>query len=70
LEREGAFDRPNHRGELDQHAIAGRFDDPAAMLGNEWIGGDPMLAQHPRRAFFVLTHQTRIPGHVGGEDRG
>jgi hypothetical protein len=66
LEREGAFDRPNHRGELDQHAIASCLDDPPTMLGNEWIGGDPMLAQCLRGARLVLTHQAGIPDDIGG----
>jgi hypothetical protein len=29
-----------------------------------------MLAQRPRFACFVLTHQAPIPGDIGGEDRG
>jgi hypothetical protein len=70
LQRQGAFDGPNHRGELDQDPVAGRLDNPPAMLGNEWIGGDPMLSQRPRRACFVLTHQARVFGNVGGEDCG
>ena len=40
LQREGTFDGPNHRGELDQHAVTSCLDDAPAMLGNEWIGGD------------------------------
>jgi hypothetical protein len=35
LQCEGAFDGPNHRGEVDQHAIASCLDDPPAVFGNE-----------------------------------
>jgi len=70
LQRQGAFDGTNDRGKLDQHAIAGCLDDPSAMLGNEWVGGDPTLAQRPRRARLVLTHQAGIPDDIGGKDRG
>jgi hypothetical protein len=39
LQREGALDGTDHRGEFDQHAVAGGLDDPPAMLGDERIGG-------------------------------
>jgi hypothetical protein len=66
LQRAGTFDGPNDRGEFDQRAIASCLDDPPAMLGNEWIGCNPVLAQRPRRTRFVPAHQSRIPRHVGG----
>jgi len=40
------------------------------MLGNEWIGGDPVFAQRPRCACFVLTHQSQVTHHISGKDRG
>jgi hypothetical protein len=40
------------------------------MLGNEWIGGNPVLAQRPRRTRFVPAHQARISHDISGEDRG
>jgi hypothetical protein len=64
------LDRTHHRAELDQHAVAGGLDDPPAMPGDERIGGGTMLAQHPRRAGLVLSHQPAVAGNVGGEDRG
>jgi hypothetical protein len=66
LQCQGAFDRPNHRGKLDQHAVASRLDNPPATLGNEWIGGDPMFEQRPRRACFVEPHQPTVANHIGG----
>jgi len=62
-------DGPNHRGEIDQHAIASCLDDPPAVFGNEWISGDPVFAQRPRRACFVEPHQPAVANHVSGEDR-
>jgi hypothetical protein len=45
MRRKGALDRADHQGELDQEAVAGRFDYPSAILRNEGIGRGPMLAQ-------------------------
>ncbi len=70
LQRDRALDGADHRAELDQDTIARRLDDAAAMLGDERIGGGPMLAQPLRRACFVEPHQARIAGHIGGKDRG
>jgi hypothetical protein len=38
------------QGEFDQHAVAGRLDDPPTMLSNKWIGGGTMFAQQTRCA--------------------
>jgi hypothetical protein len=44
VQREGALRGADHRAELDQDPVAGRLDDPPAMLGNERIGSGAMLA--------------------------
>jgi hypothetical protein len=69
------LDRAAHRvddaGKLDQHAVAGGLDDAAVMRGNFRIGDRaPQLGQRGVRALLVRAHQPRIPGHIGGEDRG
>jgi hypothetical protein len=45
LQRQGAIDGTDHRIELDQQAVAGCFEDPPAMLRDERVGDDAMLAQ-------------------------
>jgi hypothetical protein len=36
--------RPDHRADLDQHPVTGGLDDPSAMLSDERIGSQSMLA--------------------------
>src|SRR6516225_2146345 len=46
-------------------------DDAAVMLRDSRI--DELMAQRFEafeRAFLVRPHQPRIPGHIGGKDRG
>ena len=40
------------------------------MLGDERVSRGALLTQCVHRALLVLSHQPRIPGHIGGEDRG
>ena len=66
-----ASQRIDDAGELDQQAVAGGLDDAAAVFGDFRI--DQLGAQRLEpceRPFFVRTHQPRIAGHIGGEDRG
>jgi len=70
LHRDRAAHRVDDAGELDQQAVAGRLDDPAVVLGDLRI--EELSAQRFEafeRAFLVRSHQTRIPRHIGGEDR-
>ena len=70
LERNRTLHGAHHRGELDQHAVAGRLDDPPAMFGNERIGSGAMFAQQTRRTRLVGLHQPAVADHVGREDGG
>src|SRR4051794_5199719 len=56
LKCNGALHSAHHRGKLDQDAIAGRLDNPPAMLGNEWIGSPMMLVQQARRTRLISFH--------------
>ena len=67
------LDRAAHRvhraAELDQHAVAGGFDDAAAIFGD--LGIDQRLAegfQAGQRALLVDAHQPAIAGDVRRED--
>src|SRR6476620_4172827 len=52
-------------GELDQHAVADRLDDPSAMRGDGWIdkrlSGGLVASQY---AFFIRTHQKAVSGNI------
>jgi hypothetical protein len=51
-----ALDGADHRAELDQHPVARRLHNPAAMLGDERISGSTMVPKRPRRAHLVEPH--------------
>jgi hypothetical protein len=68
LQRQGAFDSADHRTKLDQHAVARRLEDPPAMLRDDRIGRDPMLAQGLRRARFVEPHQPAVADDISRKD--
>jgi hypothetical protein len=40
------------------------------MLGNEWIGRDPMLTQCLRGTRLVEPHEPTVADDIGGKDRG
>src|SRR5580704_6629277 len=71
LHRDRAAHRIDDAGKFPQQAVAGGFDDAAAVLGDFRI--EKLAAQRLEafeRAFLVRPHQPRIPRHIGGEDRG
>ena len=70
LQRQGAFDGADHRRELDEEAVAGRFDYPPAMLRDERISCRAVLAQGPSRARFVEPHQPAVADDVSRKDGG
>jgi hypothetical protein len=58
------------RGELDQHAVAGGFEEASAMLVNQWVDQFTAMALQTReRPFLVHAHQPRISDDVGAKDR-
>ncbi len=69
LHGDRAFDRIDHRGKLDQHAVARGLDDAATMLRHQRVRHDAALAQRAGGARLVEPHQARIAGHVGGQYR-
>jgi hypothetical protein len=71
LQLDGAAHRIDDAGELDEQPVPGRLDDAAAVLLDLRVA---QLAadrfQRGERAFLVRTHQPRISGNIGGQDRG
>src|SRR6516162_5727824 len=67
---DGAAHRIDDAGEFDEQPVAGGLDDAASMVFD--LGVPPLAPdrfQRGKRAFLVRTHQPRIPGDVGGQDR-
>ena len=64
-----ALQRIDGAGELDQRAIAGQLDQPAAMPGQ--CGLEPLGAMVPQarqRAALVPAHQAGVADHIGRND--
>jgi hypothetical protein len=54
---------------LDEHAIAGRFYDAAAMCFDRGVDdGSPQLPQTAQRSGLILADQAAIADHVGGKN--
>jgi hypothetical protein len=71
LHRDGAADRVEGAGELDQQAIACGLDDAAAMRAD--FGFDQLLsqgAQPCQGAFLVIADEPAVAGDIGGQDGG
>ena len=70
LKDDGAAHGIDDRCELDQDAIAGRLEDAATVLSDQRIDEfAPIAFQGGEGPFFVRTHQPRISGDIGAEDR-
>src|SRR5918994_3452158 len=69
LELNGATQRVHRAGELDQCTIAGELDQPATILGQDWIKAlSTVLLQTRDCAALVPPHQAGIADHIGGND--
>jgi hypothetical protein len=56
--------------EFHQHAVAGRLDDAAVVLGDRRIDAlAPVRLQLRERAFLVRAHATAVPHDISREDR-
>ena len=61
----------DHALELDKEAVAGAFDDSAAVLADLRIDQLPEMGLEPLvRPLLISPHQARVTRHIGGEDRG
>ena len=63
-------ERFHRAGELDQHSVAGRFDDPASMRGNR--GVDKVLSERlepAQRAFLINAHEAAVPSDIRRQHR-
>jgi hypothetical protein len=69
LHRNSAFDRIDHRGKLDQQAIARSLDDTPGVFRYHCVGHNAVLAQNAGGAYFIEPHKTRVAGDVGSQYR-
>jgi len=71
LHLDGVARRVDDAGKFDQHPVAGGLYDAAAMLSDFRVDQlTAMRFEAIERAFLVRAHQSRVGGHIGGEDRG
>src|SRR4051794_25829940 len=71
LDGDGTGDRVDDAAELAQHAIAHELDNPAVVLGQEWL--EELLAvrlEAGERAGLVMAHEPRVADHVRRQDGG
>jgi hypothetical protein len=69
LRRHRARDGVNRAGEIGDHAVARRVEDPAAVGCDQPVDDGPTGLESGKRADFVLRHQPAVAGNVGREDR-
>jgi hypothetical protein len=62
------FDRAHDGRKLQQHAIAGGFDNPAAVTRDDRVNGGAMLPKGERCTRLVSTHQPAIAGDICCQD--
>jgi hypothetical protein len=71
LKLDSAAHRIHDTGELDQHAVAGGLDYAAAVLADLRVDQlAPVRLKAGERALLIRAHKSRIPGHIGSQDRG
>ncbi len=71
LHRDGALDRIDDAGELDQRAVAHELDDTTVAGGDLAIDEViPMGLQRRQGAGLVLLHEAAVADHVGGQYGG
>jgi hypothetical protein len=70
LHLHGAARGVHGAGELDQHTVAGRLDDPAPMRRDCGVHQRlPEGLQLGERPFLVPAHQKAITGNIGRQNR-
>ena len=70
LKSDGASHRVDGAPELQQQAVAGRVGDAATVRFYQRVDElRPMRAQGAERTFLVVTDQTGVTRHIGGDDR-
>src|SRR6516164_3495903 len=70
LHIQGAANRVDHAAELDEGAVTGVLDDPAAMFADPRLDDlTPIGEQTEMSALLVVRHQTRIADDIGRKDR-
>ncbi len=64
----GAGDSVHHALELDQHAVAGEFHDPALVLGDLAVDQiSPTRLERRKRTALVETHESAVTDHIGSK---
>ena len=64
LDRDGGAHRLHDACEFDDDAVAGRAENPTAVLADEIGDGGPVNPQRSQRAFLVFPYQAAIAGDI------
>ena len=70
LHRDRGLGGADDRGELQQEAVAGVFDDAAAMIEDDGMDRAAMGLEGGMGAGLVGAHHARIAGDIGADDGG
>src|SRR5262249_51217249 len=71
LEFQSAANCVNRAGKLNQHPVAGRFNDATVMLCNFWISEFASVClEGSESAFLVGPHQLAVANDISREDGG
>jgi hypothetical protein len=71
LHLDGAPHRVDNTAKFDQHAVAGRFDNSTAVLGDLGINKlPPMRPEAVERSFLIGAHQPRVARDISGQNGG
>jgi hypothetical protein len=71
LHLDSAPDGVHHAGELGEEPVPGVLYDPAPVFPDLRIDQLPAVRAEPFvRPLLIRPHKARVPGYVGGEDRG
>src|ERR1044071_6274914 len=69
LHRDRTGDGLDHTRELDQKAVAGRFDDAAFVVSDLGVYElAAMGSEAGESVVFVQAHETTVSGYIGGEN--
>jgi hypothetical protein len=69
LDLAGGADGLDGARELGEDAVARGVDDPAVVEIDDRVDDGPVRREQAEGGFLVISHEPRVSGHVGRQDR-